>query len=217
MVFDASPLLTFGCSDKHALYCVGQIYGAAARWAAAVRDEVRYRRSQSGWECAQQALNAAWLPAPDDLDAPHDLVEIEGLRQRFVRAGDGPRQHLGEAASIVLARRLQLPVALDDSDARTYARQVEKLTVVTSVDILREMLGRGMLSCDDGWTMYGKMRRTCLPALEYTCVGDRAVIRPSKPARPRPVNGSINCCSASGTNPKPLRPLTSPASLALMS
>ncbi len=85
MVFDATPLLTFGCSNRHALYCIGQIYGGAARWAAAVKAEVLDRRRQPGWDCAQQVLNASWLPTPDDLDAPEDLIEIEALRQRFVR------------------------------------------------------------------------------------------------------------------------------------
>src|ERR1700693_6183266 len=128
MVFDTGPLLTFACSNKAAFQAVGRIYGPNARWCAAVRDEIAHKSQQREWECGRQVLRAGWLPRPPvPLDTPADLTDVENVRQALVRRDDGPRKHVGEAASIVLAQRLQDAVVLDDQDAANYARFTEHL------------------------------------------------------------------------------------------
>ena len=64
------------------------------------------------------------------------IHETEKALRRPRRHDDGPRKHLGEAASIVLARRLGLPIVLDDQDAANYARSTEHLTVYRSLNLV---------------------------------------------------------------------------------
>jgi hypothetical protein len=167
VVFDAGPLLTLSCSNSAAFHAVGKIYGTDATWTAAVRDEVADKSRLREWECGRQILRASWLPNPPvALDDPADLTEIEDVRQVFVRAEDGPRKHLGEAASIVLARRSKLPVVLDDQDAVNYARFSEHLVVHRTLELLLGVLEAKELLCLDGWETYIKMKaRARLPQL----------------------------------------------------
>ena len=158
--------MTLACSNKNVLYAVGKVYGGAAQWCAAVRDEITHKCTLPQWQCARQVLRASWLPAPVPLDEPQDLEEIEDVRMVFVRAGDGPYRHLGEAASIVLARRMHIEVVLDDQDAFNYARLREGLTVRRTLDLLTGVLEAGEVSCDEGWATYEKMTRVAsLPNL----------------------------------------------------
>ncbi len=158
MVFDTGPLLTFACSNSSAFNALGRLYGANAIWCAAVRDEITHKSRQSGWECLRQVLRVAWLSGRAvELNEPDDLADIEDVRQVFVRQYDGPRKHVGEAASIVLARRRGLPVVLDDQDAANYARTIEHLTVYRSLDLLLGILHASELPCPEGWTTYQRM------------------------------------------------------------
>src|SRR6266851_7233514 len=166
MVFDSSPLMTLACSNKDAFNAVGKVYGAYARWCAAVRDEVTDKSKDVRWHCARQVLRAPWLPKAADLDEPHDLEEIEDVRMALVRDGDGPYKHLGEAASIVLARRERSAVVLDDQDAVTYATFREKLKVYRTLDLLLGILEAQEMQCNDGWATYQRMTRVArLPVL----------------------------------------------------
>ena len=167
MVFDSSPLMTLACSNKSVFYAVGKVYGSKAQWCSAVKDEIVDKCTHPRWECARQVLRASWLPAAVALDQPQDLEEIEDVRMVFVREGDGPYKHLGEAASIVLARRLHVGVVIDDQDAVNYARLRENLPVHRTLDLLLGVLEAREVSCDDGWTTYQRMRKAAfLPQLD---------------------------------------------------
>jgi hypothetical protein len=158
VVFDTGPLITFACSNSAAFQAIGRIYGAQATWCAAVRDEIADKAQQPQHICCRQVLRANWLPhQPVALDTPQDLHDIEDVRQVFVRRDDGPRKHLGEAASIVLARRLSLPVVIDDQDAANYARAIEGLTVYRTLNLLLGILEANEVSCADGWETYRRM------------------------------------------------------------
>lgn len=123
-----------------------------------MRDELVHKSRQREWECGRQILRAGWLPRQAiPLDTPDDLAEVEDVRQVFVRRDDGPRKHLGEAASIVLARRLRMPVVLDDQDAANYARFTENLIVYRTLNLLLGILEANELSCSDGWQTYQRM------------------------------------------------------------
>jgi hypothetical protein len=158
--------MTLACSNKNVFYAVGKVYGGAAQWCAAVRDEITDKCRFPQWQCARQVLRASWLNTPIALDQPEDLEEIEDVRMVFVRGDDGPYKHLGEAASIVLARRMRIEIVLDDQDAVNYARLNEGLTVHRTLDLLLGVLEMAEVSCDEGWATYQRMTRVAsLPNL----------------------------------------------------
>jgi hypothetical protein len=179
MVFDTGPLIALACSDAELLGAVGEMVGPQASWAEAVRDEI-IDQARYQFPCARQVLRAGWLGAPVPLNEPDDLVTVEQIRQVFVRAGDGPRKHVGEAASILLAAKLNASIVLDDRDAYAHAKEVYSLTVHRSLDLLSQLLEAGTLACDRGWEMYNRMRRVSrLPDL------DRSAMCPTRCSRHR--------------------------------
>jgi hypothetical protein len=169
-VLDTGPLIAFACADARALRAIGELLGSEARWAEAVRDEILDQAGQQ-FPCARQVLRAGWLGTPVPLNDPQDLVDIEQIRQVFVRAGDGPRKHVGEAASILLAQRLTAAIVLDDRDAYAYAKEVCSLEVYRSLDLLLQILEDGAMDCDRGWEIYQRMRRVSrLPVLDRSAL-----------------------------------------------
>lgn len=121
-----------------------------------VRTELEVVQNWSGNATLKLILNAspAWpaeilLPDPDDLEA-----DIETVRQRLAKPGEPQTKHVGEAATIVVARLLQIPLlGMDDKDARNLGK-ANGIPSVNSAVIAAEMVARGKLSEPDGFGVY---------------------------------------------------------------
>lgn len=158
IVFDADVLLSFAV-DAHALHLLRVRFTGRGRWTVTVREEiVRLAGRQPPQPQAPRALRGTdWLGAPDRIEDQDELQRVESIRERLARDTDHPRQHLGEATCIVLAKRLDGLVATDDSGAKALAKQ-EGVLFVTTPRILSAMIRDGDLSCDEGWEIYRTMR-----------------------------------------------------------
>ncbi|WP_456328370.1 hypothetical protein [Archaeoglobus sp.] len=77
-----------------------------------------------------------WIKVVDDPVNAGQLAEKVGI-------------HLGEACAILLAKSLNVPVLLDDSDARKFALGLG-LEVVGSVGIIIKAVKLGLISKEDG-------------------------------------------------------------------
>lgn len=80
--------------------------------------------------------NADWIKVVEDPPDVNLLAEKVGI-------------HRGEAAAILLARSLKVPVLLDDSDARKFALGLG-LEVIGSVGILIRAVRTGLISKSEG-------------------------------------------------------------------
>jgi len=77
-----------------------------------------------------------WIKVIDDPTNAYQLAEKVGI-------------HPGEACAILLAKSLEVPVLLDDSDARKFALGLG-LKVVGSVGIIIKAVRSGLISKDEG-------------------------------------------------------------------
>lgn len=100
-----------------------------------------------------EAMAARWLGEPL---SSFDVDEIE--RTRLALGGTGrDRRHLGEAASIVVARRNGLVLAIDDRDATRLAR-ARGVRAIGTIAILRAVLRTGGIDLDDALDLVSEMR-----------------------------------------------------------
>ncbi len=101
-----------------------------------VKEEVIDRGKERGKPDAFLIDSVDWIKVVDDpADADH-LAERAGI-------------HRGEACAILLAKSLDTPVLLDDSDARKFALGLG-LEVVGSVGIIIRAVRLGLISKEDG-------------------------------------------------------------------
>lgn len=123
------------------------------------QERVVYKARQPGFGCAAQILRAGWLGVPIDLTSDDDLREIEEVRSRLARGDEGPLAHRGEAASIVLARRLVgSGIVMDDSDGRAVAA-AEGIPTATTLDLLDALVDRGTFECEAAFEIFIRMTR----------------------------------------------------------
>jgi hypothetical protein len=157
VVFDANVLLNFA-TDVHAFYLLRQRFEGRGTWAFAVREEiVRLANRLPPQPQANLAMRfSEWLGTPHRIEEEEELQKVEALRLRIARDGDHPREHLGEAASIVLAHRLGGILATDDSGAKVLAKE-ESVLFASTPKILYGMVRDDQVSCDEAWGIYMKM------------------------------------------------------------
>ena len=96
-------------------------------------------------------------PWPSEVDVP-DIAsledDIETVRLSLAKDGEPQTKHVGEAATIVVARLLKIPLlGMDDGDARRIGR-ANGIPSVNSAVIAAEMVVRGQLSEADGFQIY---------------------------------------------------------------
>ncbi len=102
----------------------------------AVKVEVIDRGKEKGKPDAFLIDGVNWIKVVDDPVNAGQLAEKVGI-------------HLGEACAILLAKSLNVPVLLDDSDARKFALGLG-LEVVGSVGIIIKAVKLGLISKEDG-------------------------------------------------------------------
>jgi predicted nucleic acid-binding protein len=157
-VFDTGPLSAFARVGR--LDVLAARYWGRALWAVEVREEIRRGAVRFPW--LDEILSAGWLADAVRMTDPADLLEIERLRRALGGRGEQPPRHLGEAATLVLARREAATAVLDDRDARRLADALG-IPFTGTLGILRASVGDGVLSRDEAWAIIQAM----------TAAGDR--------------------------------------------
>lgn len=155
-VLDAGPLLCIG-GFKYLRDIVTARCHGKAHWVEAVRAELLHRSVGTDRRAhAARSYNgrgAAWLTAVVTFTTvdEHDLNPIKG---RLKALGDAkarrkrrppqtdPRANLGEAQSILLARRHSHTLLAHDGDARTVSKE-HGVASVTLVDLARRLVAEG--------------------------------------------------------------------------
>ncbi len=151
-MFDAGPLSAFARVGR--LDLLAGRYAGRALWTVEVREEIQ--RGTARFPSLGEALRADWLGTPVRMTDPMDLLEIERLRRALGGTGEEPLRHLGEAATLVLARREAATAVLDDRDARRLANALG-IPLVGTLGILRACVRDGTLSRDEAWTIVRAM------------------------------------------------------------
>jgi predicted nucleic acid-binding protein len=118
-------------------------------------------RGVRAYSALQDVLDADWLEIRPPFDTPDDLVAVERLRMAIVGSAHDPRKNLGEAAAIILAKKLDAHIAIDDYDGANLAR-ARGLMVLDSIKLLQESIAMGELSCAEAIKAYEKMRQVSL-------------------------------------------------------
>jgi hypothetical protein len=156
LIFDTGPLETFAFADEPAWSALWSGFGSRMHRTDAVVDEIarKIRRHETFLEKVTIGL---WPAAPIDLSDDESQHTIDTLRERLRREGDSPMKHVGEAATILAARRCGGIAVIDDFDGASLAR-AEAVRVVRTRDLLKNLLRGGRLSCADGWSTWRRMR-----------------------------------------------------------
>lgn len=118
-------------------------------------------RGVKAFPALQDVLDADWVEIRPPFDKPDDLILVERLRMAIVGSAHDPRKNLGEAATIILAQKLDAHVAIDDYDGANLAR-ARGLIVVDSIRLLQESIAMGEISCAEAVKLYEKMRQVSL-------------------------------------------------------
>lgn len=154
-VFDAGPLSAFARVGR--LDLLQARYGGRALWTVEVRDEIQ--RGAARFASVGEILKAEWLGQPIRTTDPADLLEIEHLRRALGGTAQQPLRHLGEAATLVLARREGATAVLHDLDARRLAVALG-VPLTGILGILRACAREGLLSPDEAWAIVEQMKST---------------------------------------------------------
>lgn len=96
---DTTTILNFAYVRRMGL--LEDLVGANGEWCAAVAQEVADWRSSPGFEDAAEAGRIFGSPL---LPSAAEHAEIRAVQGSMLAPGDGARQHLGEAETIVVAR-----------------------------------------------------------------------------------------------------------------
>lgn len=149
--FDTSVLRYF--SQAGALTVLKTRYGNRAHTSDETRVELQYQRAHGtpGLDDVLAALDD-WISVWT-IDDPGELAEFTRLKDIFSRQ---PRLGRGEAATIVIARRLGAVAAIDERAARAHAAR-NGVQVLGTIGILRAAVGDGSLSWAEAEAIYGRM------------------------------------------------------------
>jgi hypothetical protein len=121
-----------------------------------VRSELEVVQSWTG-NAALKLILSASPPWPTESEMPdaEDLEEdIETVRLALAKPGEPQAKHVGEAATIVVARLLKIPLlGMDDGDARRLGR-ASGIASVSSAVMAAEMVVRGRFNEPEGFDVY---------------------------------------------------------------
>lgn len=138
---DTTTLLNFAYIGRMDL--LRRLVNGKGVWCGAVAQESASWAASEGFEAVSESTKIFGEPIFPTL-AEH--VDIQVLRTTMAGPGDGPRQHLGEAETIVIARS-RFPGArfvTDDAGARA-AAQTDGLLAVGTGDLLDLAIEVGFL------------------------------------------------------------------------
>ncbi|MDQ1292602.1 MAG: hypothetical protein QG608_482 [Actinomycetota bacterium] len=146
-LWDTASLISLVCSRAAVKHVRGRGTLRDPGWASAIPSELRRLHSLDPPTAhAGQAhrLAVSWLGDPIR-ELPEEIDTIWDLRDRIAAGTGHPDEHLGEAQSIVVARRLDAVLISEDAGARAEAR-VEKVRALSLYGMLGVHLQRGLLT-----------------------------------------------------------------------
>jgi predicted nucleic acid-binding protein len=117
-----------------------------------VRIEIERGEAAHGHNC-EPLLRAAWWK-PGAIEQPEDHALFFQLLQAWGRT----ERNRGEAAAIVVARRLGAVAVVDDLQGRR-AAQRHGIPVIGTVAILARMIAERQMSLAEGWVIHTDMVR----------------------------------------------------------
>jgi predicted nucleic acid-binding protein len=155
LLLDAGPVRRFLEVGTTLLTLKGYL-GERALIVPQVRTELEVVQNWTGHAALKLILNAT-PPWPAEVEVP-DIKgledDIETVRLSLAKPAEPQTKHVGEAATIVVARLLKIPLlGMDDGDARRIGR-ANGIPSVNSAVIAAEMVVRGQLSEADGFRVY---------------------------------------------------------------
>lgn len=148
-LWDTASLISLVCSRAAVTHMRGPGVLRDPGWASAIPGELRRLHAldpPTAHAGQAQRLAVAWLGAPVR-ELPEEVDAIWDLRDRIAAGTGHPDEHLGEAQSIVLARRLGAVLVSEDAGARAEAR-AEKVHALSLYGLLGVHLQRGLLGPD---------------------------------------------------------------------
>ncbi|MFJ8539326.1 hypothetical protein [Streptomyces sp. NPDC093591] len=157
---DNTVLCNFAAVDRLSL--LEKILDGRGRWTEAVAAEAE--QSKQYLPRLSQVTDGGWLGAPIEIDDLAETALVDRVR-RVVFAGSPsrPRQHLGEAETLVLIEHrsefLGSVWITDDGEAGHYAHR-KGIRVKNTVDIMREAVVDGLVPADDGHGLLLRMRQS---------------------------------------------------------
>lgn len=138
-IFETTVLSAFALVERFDL--LESRYAGHAHWCAEVQHEILL--GIPGYPSLGAVVGGTWLGEPIHSPA---VDRIERMRQRLGGASADDR-HLGEAATIVVARDNGWIVATDDFDATRVARS-EGLRTLATPRVLQALVRDGEISAD---------------------------------------------------------------------
>ncbi|MGH8527029.1 MAG: hypothetical protein ACREXY_23340 [Gammaproteobacteria bacterium] len=148
--FDANTLINFAVIDR--LDILGRRYEGCAAWTDGVQFEVK--RGVQSDRRIQRVLDVPWLGSPVEIEGVADLTRVELLRACLSGSSSRPTKHLGEAQTIfLLETSYESSIFItDDRPAADFARR-RGLSVMDSVDVLRECYWKGEVGCPEAYDL----------------------------------------------------------------
>lgn len=147
--WDTASLISLVCSRVAVTHVRAPSRLRDPGWASAIPGELRRLHAlhpPTPHAGQAQRLAVSWLGTPVR-ELPEEVDAIWDLRDRIAAGTGHPDEHLGEAQSIVLARRLGAVLVSEDAGARAEAR-VEKVRALSLYGLLGVHLRRGLLEPD---------------------------------------------------------------------
>ena len=153
VILDASVLRRF--SEANQLHALMGFLGKNACVTDSVRDELDKVVGSSipGTQALTLILpRANW---PITITTPQELwPTVLRIKAEFDTAGDPPSKHLGEITTVLVAVEENIDlVAIDDREGKALARARGLATISTAI-LAAEMAARGVLTTDEGLSVY---------------------------------------------------------------
>lgn len=148
-MWDTASLISLVCSRVAVSHVRGPGVLRRPGWASAIPGELRRLHALDPPTAhAGQAhrLAVSWLGTPVR-ELPEEVDTIWDLRDRIAAGTGHPDEHLGEAQSIIVARRLGAILISEDAGARAEAR-TEKVRALSLYGLLGVHLHRRLLGPD---------------------------------------------------------------------
>jgi hypothetical protein len=168
LLLDAGPVRRFLEVGTTLLALKGYL-GDRALIVPQVRTELEVVQNWTG-HAALKLILSATPPWPAEVAVPDTAGlddDIERVRVSLAKPGEPQTKHIGEAATIVVARLLKIPLlGMDDGDARRIGRANGIPSVNTAV-IAAEMVVRSQLSEADGFCVYDAATPSHVGAAEW--------------------------------------------------
>jgi pentatricopeptide repeat protein len=151
--FDSGPLSAFALVGRVDL--LKARYEESISWTIEVQAELK--QGVDRYPELADILEADWMPSPERIDAPEELLELE--RTRWAIGGDerNPADHRGEASVITLVERGEAVAVIDDMAARSLCA-LRGLPLVGTLGILQACVRDRQLSPEEAWELFTQMR-----------------------------------------------------------